>query len=260
MVLLIVIGGLRPEALKPERCPTLTGLMARGTSTLEACSVAPSATLPCHMSLFHSVPPERHGVTTNIWTPMARPLPGLLEVAHAAGRRCGLFYNWEPLRNVGQPGSLAASVFRDNRETPNGDHTMAAEAARLLSTEPLDFAFIYLGTVDAAGHAVGWMSDGYLEQASAVDALVGRLLDEVPPDAHVLVQSDHGGYARGNDADLPEDMTIPWLLAGPQIRTGHVLKTEVSLLDTAPTLARLLGVEPHAAWEGRCVDEAFSAF
>ncbi len=221
MVLLIMIDGLRPDALAPDRFPALTSVMARGASTLQACSVLPCVTLPCHMSLFHSVPPERHGVTTNTWTPMARPLPGLFEVARAAGRRCGLFYNWEPLRNVSQPGSLAVSVFRDNVETPTGDHVITAEAARLLSTERLDFAFVYLGTVDVAGHAFGWMSDSYLDQAAAVDALVGRLLDEAPHDTHVLIQADHGGHARNHGVDVPEDMTIPWMLAGPHIRAGH---------------------------------------
>jgi hypothetical protein len=209
------------------------------------------------MSLFHSLPPERHGVLTNEWTPMARPVPGLLEVARAAGRRCAFFYNWEPLRNLGRPGSLALSHFRDNVETPAGDQVLAGEAVRFLAAERLDFAFLYLGTTDVAGHAYGWMSPAYLDQVSRVDALVGRILDELPSGAHLLVQSDHGGLDRNHGTDLPENMTIPWILAGPSIRPGHALQSPVTLLDTAPTLARLLGLAPDPHWEGRCIDEAF---
>jgi len=42
------------------------------------------------------------------------------------------------------------------------------------------------------------------------------------------------------------------------LATGRVLcltQEQFSLLDTAPTLAHLLGIAPHAQWEGRCVEE-----
>jgi arylsulfatase A-like enzyme len=52
-------------------------------------------------------------------------------------------------------------------------------------------------------------------------------------------------------------MTIPWLAAGPSIRAGHVIQTPVSLLDTAPTIAHMLGLKASPQWEGRCVDEIF---
>ena len=51
-------------------------------------------------------------------------------------------------------------------------------------------------------------------------------------------------------------MTIPWLIASPRVRAGHEIQHAVSLLDTAPTLARLLNIPAAREWEGRCVDEA----
>lgn len=56
---------------------------------------------------------------------------------------------------------------------------------------------------------------------------------------------------------MPEDMTIPWMVARPGIRRGYEIETPVSLLDTAPTLARVLGITPHPDWEERCVEEIF---
>lgn len=259
MVILIMIDGLRPDAITPDCAPNLTGLMARGAWTRQARSVMPCITLPCHMSIFHAVPPERHGVTTNTWSPMARPVPGLVDVARAAGKRCGFYYNWEPLRNLSQPGSLDHSYFRDNVKHRDGDDVISAAAVRSLPADRPDFAFVYHGTTDEVGHDYGWMSADYLAQVARVDALVGRLLAVLRPQAdHVLVQADHGGHARNHGTAAREDMTIPWIVAGPAIRAGHELPGPVSLLDTAPTLARLLGVAAPRDWEGRCVDEAWA--
>src|SRR5690606_27281309 len=109
--------------------------------------------------------------------------------------------------------------------------------------------FIYLGTVDVAGHYYGWMSEGYLAQAERVDGNLGRILAALPTEAHVLLQADHGGHDRNHGENVPEDMTIPWMVAGPRVQAGEI-SADVTLLDTAPTLATLLGIPVHAEWEG----------
>ena len=256
-VVLVLIDGLRPDAIDAARTPRLVGLRESGAATMRASSVMPSITLPCHTSIFHSVPPTRHGITSNDWQPMARPLPGLFDLAHAASKRCAFFYNWEQLRDIGKPGSLELSYFTNTAYQPDGDQIVADEAARQLAGGQFDFAFVYLGTVDSAGHHYGWMSEGYLGQIATVDAALGTLLSALPAESTVLLQSDHGGHERNHGTEMPEDMTIPWLVAGPGIRAGHSITSPVSLLDTAPTLARLLGIAPHRDWEGRCVEEIF---
>jgi predicted AlkP superfamily pyrophosphatase or phosphodiesterase len=255
-VVFILIDGLRPDALAAADCPHLKALQNRSAFTLKASSVMPSVTLPCHMSIFHSVPPTRHGVTTNTWTPMARPLPGLVDVARAEGLHCAFFYNWEPLRNLSLPGSLTFAYFCDTSyDLEKGDQVVAKAAAEYIGSKRPDLAFVYLGAVDTAGHAYGWMAEGYLAQVARVDAVLGLLLAALPAASTILLQSDHGGHERNHGTDTPEDLTIPWLVAGPGIRPGYELKTSVSLLDTAPTLATLLGITPHPEWEGRYVSE-----
>jgi predicted AlkP superfamily pyrophosphatase or phosphodiesterase len=256
-VIFIMIDGLRPDAIAPAVCTNLKNLLACSAYTLNARSVRPSITLPCHTSIFHSVTPERHGITTNDWHPMARPLPGLMEVAHAAGKHGAFFFNWEQLRDLSRPGSLRYAYFRDNAATELGDLDIAAHAATYLRENTPDFAFVYFGTVDTAGHAYGWMSEGYLNQISLVDQALGTLLNALPEGRTVVLQSDHGGHDRTHGTDAPEDMTIPWLVSGPGIRQGEPLNGNISLLDTAPTLAHLLGLSPHPQWEGRVVEEIF---
>jgi predicted AlkP superfamily pyrophosphatase or phosphodiesterase len=256
---LVVVDGLRPDAILMANCPQMGNLLARSSYTFQASSVMPSVTLPCHMSIFHSVPPTRHGITTNEWQPMARPLPGLIDQARAANHHTASFYNWEPLRNLSLPGSLNFSYCRDNVYADlEADRVIADEAVRYIAGDAPDFAFVYFGTVDTIGHRHGWMSDEYLAQVARVDGALGALLDGLPADSTLLLLSDHGGHERSHGTDAAEDMTIPWLVAGPAIRRGYEISTPVSLLDTAPTLAHILNIAPHRDWDGRCIAEIFN--
>ena len=261
-VILISIDGLRPDALLRAGCCHLLRFRDRGAYTMCASSVIPSLTLPCHTSIFHSVPPTRHGITTNSWQPMAHPLPGLIKVAHQHGKHCAFFYSWEQLRDLSQPGQLEYTYFANNGENngrPNFhvDGLIAAEAGCYIITREPDFAFIYLGTLDIAGHTFGWMSNGYLAQLNRIDDLFGDLLEALPDDCTILVQGDHGGHGREHGTDMLEDITIPWMITGPNIRANYEIQAPVTLLETAPTLARLLNIPPVAQWYGRCLDEIF---
>ena len=258
MVIFCMLDGVRPDAITTAHCPTLRRLIDHGSSTMQAQSVMPSITLPCHMSIFHSVPPTRHGITANLYQPMARPLPGLVEAARAAGKRSAFVYNWEPLRDLSRPEMLAYSYFYEIPHAPHADQAVADEAARVIATGDFDFVFVYFGSVDLAGHGYGWMSPEYLGQLERVDASLGQVVAAMPADASLITQADHGGHERGHGTAIPEDMTIPWIAVGSTIRQGYTIAAPVSLLDTAPTILHLLDVPQPEAWEGRVVAEMFS--
>ena len=188
---------------------------------------------------------------------MARPLRGLIEVARQADRKTAFFYNWEPLRDLTPPGALHFAYYRDNSYTTDGDQVIADEAARFIAADRPDFAFVYFGSIDIAGHIYGWMSDEYLRQLERDDAALGTVLGAMNDHYSIVLHSDHGGHDRNHGQAVPEDMTIPWIAAGPTIRHDYAIQSPVSLLDTAPTLARLLHIQPDAQWEGHCVDEIF---
>jgi predicted AlkP superfamily pyrophosphatase or phosphodiesterase len=257
----VTIDGARPDAIAQTRSPNIKEIQSRGSATMQANSVFPSVTLPCHTSIFHSVPPDRHGILMNTWQPMAKPVPGLIEIAHQHNKHSAFFYNWENLRDLNRPGNLEHSYFLNSAEVyppdSHGDHLIAEAANNYISTSFPDFAFVYFGTLDVFGHAFGWMSDKYLEQLGLVDEALGLLLDHLPKDSTILVLSDHGGHERNHGTDSFEDMTIPWIISGPGIRAGHAIMSPVSLMDTAPTLAQIMGLDAPKEWEGECVEEIF---
>lgn len=254
---LIMTDGLRPDAITAQYTPNLVRFMSRASYTLNGRSVMPSITLPCHTSIFHSVPPSRHGIVENVWHPMARPLPGLVEQLKQHDKRSSFIFNWEQLRDVSRPGHLYRSYFKATGDDIDGDDFILSSALQYFADTPTDFTFVYFATTDVAGHAYGWMSDGYLQQATIVDGYLNQVLDVLPQDVTVIIQSDHGGHDRTHGTEMPEDMTIPWFIAGPNIRKNYRIERAVSLLDTAPTVAHLLGVPPYSAWEGSAVTEVF---
>ncbi len=256
--LFILVDGLRPNALARGETPVIDGLRQRGAWTLQAHSVMPCITLVCHMSIFHSVPPARHGITRNSYQPLARPLPGLFEQIKQADLKAGFVYNWESLRDVGRPGSLHFSYFADNLQfLAQGDQQLADEAVAYIERENPDFLFLYLGSVDISGHAYGWMSDEYLLNVAQMDKIVGDVLAHLPDGSTVLLQSDHGGHERTHGTEVREDMLIPWMIAGPGIKQNHEIEEPISLLNTAPTLTAVLGIDPAKEWEGTVPAEIF---
>lgn len=249
-VLLILVDGMRPDAL--PGVPEAEAMKARASYAMDAQTVFPSVTLPCHMSLFHSVDPARHGITTNTYMAQVRPIRGLCEVLKANELRSGMFFNWEELRDLSRPGSLADAYFRAGHDFTYevANEMVTDEAIRALKEDDLDFAFLYLGWVDEAGHGFGWMGEEYDRSVRASWKDIDRVIKSLDGEWTVIVTADHGGHERSHGTTMPEDMTIPMFFEGKDFKPGEKLEN-VSIKDIAPTVAKLLGCKPDRDWEGK---------
>lgn len=262
-VILIVIDGCRPDALKQADTPAIDDLISRGSSTMNALTVEPTITLPAHFSLFTSLPPHDHNVTTNTGNPQpSSTARSLLEVVKYNRLTTTAAYSWELLRNLSPPYALDSSFFLNTDNTEYADADIMRAAIHMLKQQAPDFCFFYLESVDQAGHESGWMSEAYLAATHKADRAIGMLinfLDESGLDEEytIIVQSDHGGDGYHHLQPVETVIYIPWIVSGKGIRPGHRIDTEVSILDTAPTIARLMGILPHYAWKGRVPDEIF---
>ena len=254
-VILISIDGMRPDGLMQCKNPYVKTLMQEASYTLKARSAQPSVTLPCHMTMFHSVPPMRHGITTNTYIPQMRPVSGLFEQISMAGGNSAMFYGWEPLRDVARPGSLKNAVYRWAYAADNTDKYLTDRALECIERDHPDFVFLYMVETDEkGGHDHGWMSEEYLACVSNAIDQVRRVVEAVGEDYSVIVTADHGGHDRMHGTDMEEDMTIPMFYRGPAFEAGKELEN-VSLLEIAPTIADLLGAMPSPDWEGRSLTD-----
>ena len=249
-VLMILVDGMRPDSI--ANVHQAQEMIRESASTMRAATVMPSVTLPCHMSLFHSVDPSRHGTTTNGYAPQVRPIRGLCEVLKNADKTCVFFYDWEQLRDLTRPGSLDFSYYHSGNAVgfAEADKTVADAAIAYLGAHKPDFAFLYLGNPDEEGHRYGWMGEQYLAAVQNAWNQIERVLRELPEEYAVIVLADHGGHDRIHGTELPEDMTIPVLIRGAGLPAGGELD-DVSILDIAPTVVRLLDVAADREWEGK---------
>ena len=248
--LVVIVDGMRPDALvKTENAKFI---LENSKYTLNARTVTPSVTLPCHMSLFHSVDPSRHGTTTNVFTPNVRPINGLCEVLLNAKKTSAFFYNWEEIRDLSRPNSLAFSYFCKGRlyGYDKANDIITDAAVDFLTKNEIDFTFLYLGYTDMAGHNHGWMSAEYMAAMENSFANITKLYNALPDDYVIIVTADHGGHDRTHGTELNEDMIIPIiaLSKGEKIDLDF---TSACIKDIAPTVTNLLGVTPDDEWEGK---------
>lgn len=248
-VVLILVDGMRPDAIAACSSPDADWFLSQSSYTLQARTVYPSVTLPCHMSLFHSVEPGRHGVTTNLFTPQVRPVTGLCEQLRKYQKKNAFFWSWGELKDLFKPDSLAYAAYVSGHMYTYEDATRALcrQAAAYLRQEQPDFTFFYIGTPDETGHAHGWMGEEYLSAVREAFRISRRLAEALPPEYVTLITADHGGHDRMHGTREEADMVIPLILCG--LGAGIPLDG-ATILDIAPTVAQLLGVPSDAEWEG----------
>ncbi|MGI6690288.1 MAG: alkaline phosphatase family protein [Christensenellales bacterium] len=249
-VVLVLVDGMRPDGLMQCGHPFLTTLLKDATYALDAQTVMPSVTLPCHMSLFHSVDPQRHGILSNTYTPQVRPIPGLIEQLDMYGKKCAMFITWEELRDLSRPDHLHRALCINQHKTENADRQISDAAIQYIKEEQPDFLFLYLGNTDEdGGHDTGWMSETYLQVVNKAIACIEDVYKNLPKGYNLIVCSDHGGHDRMHGHDIPEDMTIPIIFCGPRFKKNTSL-SGVSIKDIAPTIAKLLDIPFAREWEG----------
>ena len=117
---------------------------------------------------------------------------------------------------------------------------------------------------DIAGHAEGWMSEGYLSAVADADRAVGTLVSALKasgrwPKTALIITADHGGNGRRHKPVIPENWTIPWLVVAPGVSHGSRIQRTLRIYDTAPTALALLGLKLSPGGEGRVIEEIMRA-
>ena len=252
-VIFVTIDGMRPDAFLSCGHPMVEYIRRNASYSMDASSVIPSVTLPAHLSIFYSVPPQRHGTLTNDYVPPVRPFDGLFEQIRHAGKTSAMFTGWEPLREVSRPGLLTFSEYAWAYSIESSDTYLTDRALVCIKEREPDFLFLHLVETDEkGGHDNGWMSEKYLDRVRIALDNLKKILDACGDQYTVIVSADHGGHDRMHGTELLEDMVIPMFFIGKTFKAGKELHG-LSLLDLAPTIAKVMGIPTVREWEGKSV-------
>ena len=162
------------------------------------------------------------------------------------------------------PPSTRTSTSSRPPEHKTSAEGLARVFAEVWPREPFAVTFIHLREPDEAGHKRGWMGLDYFQAVRESDRAVGRIVDAIRDAGRldktaVLVSADHGGSGRGHyrfaEPNRAENVTIPWICAGPGVRPGTVIDRVVRTYDTAPTALALLGLGIPEGLDGKPVAE-----
>ncbi len=261
-VLIVSLDGLRPDAISEAKMTNVMALMQSGAYTLSAQTIMPSLTLPAHASMLVGTCPAKHIVRWNEYVPQNGYALGtdIFDLAQTAGLQTAMVVGKEKLRQVTELGSTDYFEFIDKTDKIK-DKTTVERLAISQIEAGFDLLFVHFPEGDLAGHENGWMSREQLRTYGRDDALLGLLLQALKMNGIyestvIIITSDHGGHDTTHGLNIPEDMTIPWIISGPGISPGP-LSTQVFTMDTAATTAFALGLPLPVEWDGLPVYEAF---
>jgi hypothetical protein len=150
--------------------------------------------------------------------------------------------------------------FYTEGEDDAADREVVAAALPWLQGSDYQLIVVHLDQVDWAGHHEGGPQDpNWNAAASRADAMIAELVSHLDLSIDTLiVLADHGQIDRGGHGGQdPVTMLEPFIMTGAGVIPGHY--DDVHMVDIAPTIAALIGLQVPGSNQGRVLDEMLSA-
>jgi choline-sulfatase len=256
--------------------PALDAFARTAVVFTRAYAQAPVTTVSHATLLTGSFPPGHH--VTDFGAPLPAAVPYLPQLLRDAGYRTGAFVGSLILdpRNGTAPGfdrgfDVYDAEFRLRRPGDDRYHSVERRGdevvarAREWSQHASDGrpSFLWVHLFDPhdpydppADLKPRFASSPYDGEIAAVDRLVGRLVQSLPPDTIVAIAADHG-EALGDHGEETHGvflydavLHVPLVLRVPATGAGARVDTRVRLADVAPTLLEAAGLPVPSTMQG----------
>ncbi len=269
-VILIGIGGLSAEDFQYSETPAINSLVAQGVISVKTRGVMPAAGPPNWASILSGAGPEQHGVTNSDWSlfsqgfePTVKDADGYFPSIFTLIRKqmpkavTAMFYDQEWL------GTYVNKKIISKEQYIQGQVMITSLALNYFKNEKPLFTFIYYGLPDEVGRSKGFGTKYHLQSFREIDTEIGKLITGIQEmglgkTTAFIVTSNPGSKVPALGAESLSDLEVPWIISGPGIKKNTLLETPNDLMNTAPTIARMLGLKIPVEWIGRPVNEAFS--
>jgi hypothetical protein len=254
-VYVIVVDGCNRGRLWQADAPVMDRLAREGTEYLAVEPAYPARTVVCFSSMLTGATPAEHGMRSNFAPRLGVRRESVFDVLELGGRRgrlVGIAHLLDPF------GEEVVRSVTSVQPTSEIDRSLVAEGRRVVEEEDPDLLVLQLLAADQLGHVRGVRSPEYLEQLEETDRHVGDFLAFLEQSgrldgATVILMADHGqGRGIGGHGHLDwGERPVPFVVWGRGAVPGAISRQPRSVLELAPTIARLLGVPQPEAARGR---------
>jgi hypothetical protein len=258
-VIVVVIDGCRLDRFYEAEKPYLEKMMAEGTVFESVETVYPARTVVCFSSMLTGAAPEEHGIASNLVIKLGLGVESVFDALRRAGKKGRLVGIAHLIDAFGDDVASVTSVAHNDKI----DQNLIAAAKRELAKQDPDLLILQLLAVDQNGHTRGTYYPEYVDRIEITDRLIEgfmRWCEErgYLDDTAVILMADHGqGRGIGAHGHLSEgERFVPFAVWGSGIAGGRIVEDSHSILDLAPTICYLLGVEPPNGSVGRVLKEA----
>ncbi len=259
-VIVVVIDGCRLDRFHEAEKPYLEKMMASGTVFGSVETAYPARTVVCFSSMFTGAAPERHGIRSNLVLKYGLKVESVFDVLRRHGKKGRLVGIAHLIDAFGDDVASVTSVAHNDKI----DHNLIAAARRELAEHDPELLILQLLAVDQNGHVRGTYYPEYVERIEITDRLIEEFMGWCESEGYlddetaVVLMADHGqGRGIGAHGHLSEgERYVPFAMWGGGVARGGTVAEPHSILDLAPTICYLLGIEPPKGSTGRTLTEA----
>jgi len=254
-VVIVLVDALRVDtSLNPAVMPALNELRERGAwATMH--SQPPSYSQSGYATLLTGAGPDIHDApVVNVAYPEIPTLTqdDIFSAAQRAGLNTAIsgYYWFEKL----VPQSAVNSSYYTSGEDQFADEQVVAQALEWLETDTYQLLLVHIDQVDYAGHHEGGPRDPHWNIAAGrADSLIRQIASKLDLSQDtLLVVSDHGQIDQGgHGGDEAIVLSEPFVLVGAAVKPGNY--GDIQMVDIAPTLAAILGVNIPASSQGHAL-------
>jgi hypothetical protein len=268
-VLTIAMDGVRPDALAAANTPNIDSLLngsffgtagPSGIFSMTAQAERLTFSGPGWGAYMTGLHVDRHGADTNGFEHV---VPGTTDwfvplEAYEPGLSTHRVLTWQ----IASDSFPSGADTVDNYEySNNGDQLMTNRVTQLMQDPASDAVMMFYSDTDTAGHTCGFSPTAacYISAIEKVDGQIGQILTAMhsrPTFANedwlVVITSDHGGLGTEHAGGLPEERTIPFIVAGP-LATTVLPQANPRQVDVAATVLTYFGAPIPSNYDGHAV-------